>query len=554
MRQEAFALTLLVAGCATLAPAIKQEREFLVYPRLSAKTQALVQTNTISSIATLDIIPYLETTPGVYAPVSAVTGGTTTVGAADMLKLTQASPSIDPGRPFIVRKLKANRNYRIYGRAYNSANVQISLDASSFVSVAVGQDDAPGMATVPVNLTDMPFSACSSVLLLTEGRYDYLKGTLYLNSGNVPVAVATTTRSNPEFAFSNLQGNTSYRLVTEAYKLGAVVASNSVDLNIGTDNAPASVSFPLSIPYVATTLAGSGSTGFVDGNGTAAGFNTVVGSSIDAQGNLYIADYYNNAIRKVTPSGAVTTIASIGNPYDVAADSQGNLYVPQDVSHYIRKISSGGVISILAGNGNATYADGNGTAASFKSPSGVVVDSQGNVYVADRRNHRIRKVTSAGLVTTVAGNGMAALVDGPALQASFNEPIGIAVDASDNLYVADWANNAIRKISGGTVTTLAGNGSASFLDGTGTAARLSQPLGVTVDPQGNVYVSDWGNHRIRKITPAKVVTTLAGNGSTTYVNGTGTSATFHYPWGIELDALGNLYVADEHNDCVRKLQ
>lgn len=554
MRRQALCLTLLVAGCATLAPAIKQERELLVYPRLNSRTQSVVQPNTLSTIATLDIIPYLETTPGSYAPVSSLTGNTTTVGAADMLKLSQASPSIDPDRPFILRKLKANRNYRIYGRAYNTANAQISLDASSFTDVAVGQNDAPGMATLPVNLTNTPFGASSKVLIGTEGRYDYLKGTLYLVSGNTQVALAQTTRYNPEFAFSNLQANSNYRLVAEAYKLGAVTASNSLNITIGNDDVPASLSMSLSIPYVATTLAGSGSTGFVDGVGTAAGFNTVVGSSIDAQGNLFIADYYNTAIRKVTPSGVVTTVVNIGNPYDVAVDSQGNLYVPQDVSHYIRKITPEGVVSILAGSGNATYADGNGTAAAFKSPSGVTVDSQGNVYVADRRNHRIRKVTSAGVVTTVAGNGTAALVDGPALQASFNEPIGIAIDASDNLYVADWANNAIRKISGGTVTTIAGNGSASFQDGTGTAALFAQPLSLTLDPQGNIFVSDWGNHRIRKITPAKVVTTLAGSGSATYVNGTGLSATFHYPWGIEMDAMGNLYVADEHNDCVRKLQ
>lgn len=569
MRKQVWGLSLLVTGCVTLAPAINQERELLVYPRLNTKTQAVILPNTIASIATLDIIPYLETTPGSYAPVSALTGSTTTVGAADMLRLSQSSPSIDPSRPFILRKLKPNKNYRIYGRAYNTTNTQISLDASSFVDVAVAQDEAPGMATLPVNLTNTPFGANTSVLINTDGRYDYLKGTLYLVAGNAQVALAQTTRNNPEFSFTNLQGNTNYRLVAEAYKLGTVMASNSLDVLIGNESAPATLSMPLTIPYVVSTLAGSGSPGFTNAVGTSASFFTVVGSGIDAQGNLYITDYNNHAIRKVTPTGVVTTFAGNGtlgatdgtgtqaqfnNPYDVTVDTQGNVYVADFANNKIRKITAVGVVSTLAGSGSVGFADNTGTNAMFYRPSGVIPDTQGNIYVADRLNYRIRKVTPAGVVTTVAGNGSSACVDGPALQASFKEPIGIAIDASDNLYIADWGGNVIRKISGGTVSTLAGTGGTGFADGTGTSAIFRAPLALTLDSRGNIFVSDWQNNRIRRITPTGVVSTIAGNGSIGTVNGIGTSASFYNPWGIEIDALGNLYVADENNHCIRKLQ
>lgn len=569
MGKQVWGLSLLVAGCTTLAPTLNQERELLVYPRLAPQTQALILPNTIASIATLDIIPYLETTPGTYAPISSLTGNTTTVGAADMLKLSQSSPSIDPSRPFVLRKLKPNKNYRIYGRAYNPANTQISLDASSFVDVAVGQDDAPGMATLPVNLTDTPFGANTSVRISTTGRYDYLKGTLYLVAGNAQVALVQSTRNNPEFAFSNLQGNTNYRLVAEAYKLGAMMASNSLDINIGNENAPASLSMSLTIPYVTSSLAGSGSASFGDGIGNEAGFNTVTGTAIDPQGNLYITDYGNNRIRKVTQAGVVATIvgdgssgfldgtgtlARINRPYDIAVDNQGNLYIADYYNHRIRKVSPAGVVSTLAGNGTSGFADGTGMATMFNRPSGITTDSLGNVYVTDRGNNCIRKITTTGIVTTIAGDGTIGLKDGPALQARFNEPIGIATDASNNIYVTDWANHCIRKLSGGTVSTLAGTGATGFADGTGTSAVLNYPLSLTLDLEGNIYFSDWENHRIRKLTTTGVVTTIAGNGSAAYTEGIGTSAMLNRPWGIEIDAMGNLYVADENNHRIRKLQ
>ena len=211
-------------------------------------------------------------------------------------------------------------------------------------------------------------------------------------------------------------------------------------------------------------------------------------------------------------------------------------------------------VTTFAGSGSAGSADGTGTAASFYKPSGVAVDGSGNVYVAEYYNHLIRKITSAGVVTTLAGSGSAGSANGTGTAASFYRPYGVAVDGNGNVYVADYYNHLIRKItSAGVVTTLAGSGSQGSADGTGTAASFYNPSGVAVDGSGNVYVADRSNHLIRKITSADVVTTLAGSGSQGSANGTGTAASFTLPYGVAVDASGNVYVADSGNNLIRKI-
>jgi len=250
--------------------------------------------------------------------------------------------------------------------------------------------------------------------------------------------------------------------------------------------------------------------------------------------------------------------ARFNYPDGVASDSSGNLYVADTGNNTIRKVTPAGVVTTLAGTaGIIGSADGTGSHAQFSAPFGVAVDGSGNVYVADTGNNTIRKVTSAGVVTTLAGTaGVTGSADGTGSAAAFNGPSGVAVDTSGNVYVADTNNFTIRKITpAGVVSTLAGTaGSIGKLNGTGAAASFNTPYGVAVDGAGNVYVADTYNSAIRKVTAGGVVTTLAGNpGSIGSANGTGVGARFFYPFAIAADSAGNVFVADTGNDLIRAI-
>lgn len=570
MRKTGLPFVLFLTGCATLTPVLDRKVDVLVYPRFAEKTQAVVEPYSLSSIATLDILPYVEVTPGSYSPISSITGNATTPGASDMLKLTQLSP-VDPSRPFVLRGLRPNTNYRVYGRAYNAVNAQISLDSTSFTSVLVGNDDRPAIAQLPIHLVPVPFAATTSVTVNPEGRFDFLRGTLYLLSGNTQVAVSQTTRANPDFTFGNLQGNTSYRLVVDAYKLGASVASSSVDLSITNETAPATASLALSVPYVVTTLAGNGVAGYLDDTALAAKFNFPCRVGVDPMGNVYVADRNNHRIRKVSSSGQVTTLAGSGNaafadgtgtaasfssPEGLAVDTQGNVYVADFNNHRIRKIDPNGVTTTLAGNGSGSYLDGTSTAAVFNCPSDIAVGSNGLLYIADRGNNRIRKMTSDGVVTTVAGNGGTGLVNGSGTSAQLWLPWGIDIDNQGNLFVADYGNTCVRKItSAGDVSTYAGDGIYGFNDGPASTAEFRKPVDVAVDTQGNVFVADFHNYGIRRISPSGQVTRIVGYGTTGgFADGTATASRFAGPHGVVVDAMGNLYVADREGQRIRKIQ
>jgi hypothetical protein len=340
---------------------------------------------------------------------------------------------------------------------------------------------------------------------------------------------------------------------------------------------------PTGTNWVVSTIAGKpGGYGFADGTGTNAMFEYGVGITVDSGHNLYVADKFNNTIRKIAQVGnnwAVTTIAGGGGtntyghtdgigtnalfetPYDVAADSAGNLYVADGNNNEIRKISPLGnnwVVSTIAGHaGNTGSTDGTGTNAMFDEPQGVAVDSAGYIYVADTYNNEVREITSAGAVKTIAGStGNSGNANGAGSTARFNLPTGVAVDGVGNVYVADYANDLIRQISSlGEVSTIAGlatnSGSA---DGVGSDARFNFPIGVAVDGNENLYVADRYNNTIREITPQDVVSTLAGRalkfGKT---DGTGTNALFSYPEGVTVDVYGNVYVADSGNNAIRKI-
>ncbi len=318
-----------------------------------------------------------------------------------------------------------------------------------------------------------------------------------------------------------------------------------------------------------STVAGSGIPGFSDGVGIAAQFALPTGVAVDSKGNVYIADYDNHRIRKMTPSGLVSTLAGNGtigfaegvgsgarfkNPSGISVDALGNVYVADQGNHRIRKITPAGLVSTLAGNGKSGFSDGHGASAQFAYPTGVAVDSKGNVYVADRDNHRIRKVTAEGLVSTLAGNGEAGYAEGTGTPALLNAPNGVAVDAGGTVYVAEFMGNRIRKISSeGIVSTLAGNGVPGYNDGIGTAALFNHPAGIEIDVIGNVYVADAGNSCIRLINTKGEVSTLAGTGEADFTDNQGILAQFNFPSEVALGPSGNLYVADANNRRIRRI-
>lgn len=338
-------------------------------------------------------------------------------------------------------------------------------------------------------------------------------------------------------------------------------------------------------PYAFSHLAGPpGGYGNADGTGAAARFWNPSGVAVDPAGNIYVADSNENRIRRITPSGVVTTVPGSAGPdrgiyawgygfyvygyrKGLAVDRSGNIFVADSQNNTISRITPDGVATVLAGTAGQYCrvggADGTGPAASFNEPSGLTVDNAGNLYVADSFDNVIRKITPDGVVTTIAGtppeyghpHGYGAddrmdhpgSADGTGTAAQFCYPSAVAVDGAGNLYVADEGNNTIRKITpGGVVTTLAGTaGTSGSADGTGAAAQFCSPRGVAVDAGGNVYVADAGNGTIRKITPGGVVTTLAGAAGTPgSADGTGAAARFHGPSGLAVDAAGNVYVGD----------
>ena len=323
-----------------------------------------------------------------------------------------------------------------------------------------------------------------------------------------------------------------------------------------------------------STLAGS-SADFEDGADGTARFNNPADVAVDDEGCVYVCENSNHRIRRRSPEGQWTTLAGSGNsgyadgqgsaahfksPWGIAVGPEGTLYVSDRSNHRIRKVTREGVVSTLAGSGVCQFADGQGTAASFHSPWGIAVDADGNVYVADQSNHRIRKITPQGVVSTFAGSGLCKHGDGQGtghvVGAHFSDPAGLAMGSDGVLYVAEVNGNCIRKITpDGAVSTVAGSraGSGGFADGQGAVAHFSNLRGLAVDAEGVLFVCDYSNHRIRKITPDGVVSTLAGAGIAAFADSHGAAAQFSGPQGLAIDHAGDLLVADYSNHRIRRV-
>jgi sugar lactone lactonase YvrE len=330
------------------------------------------------------------------------------------------------------------------------------------------------------------------------------------------------------------------------------------------------------------TLAGNGQAGSLNGQGTNAQFSVPVALAVDSGGNIYVAEYGNDMIRRISPLGVVTSVAGAAElsgsadgvnsearffePEGIAVDSASNLYVADTGNHTVRKIArdatgANWIVTTLAGSpGHSGDVDGRGSAARFYYPEGIALDSAGTIYVGDSVNRTVRKISPDGMVTTLAGPaGSYGSADGPVLSARFNEPYGVAVDPSSNVYVADTFNDTIRLVAtSGAVTTLAGQaGLTGSLDGTNDAARFNEPTALALDVAGNVYVADYANSTVRKIIPGEgltnwVVSTLAGKaGVTGFANGPGNVAVFAHPFGVAVDGAMNVYVSDYGNQLIR---
>jgi hypothetical protein len=322
-----------------------------------------------------------------------------------------------------------------------------------------------------------------------------------------------------------------------------------------------------------TTMAGwPGSAGSTNATGWAARFASPGSVRADSFGNLYIADSFNNTVRKVTPAGVVTTVAgtpevsgSTNGPAasalfnetaGVAVDASGDLFVADDGNDEIREISAAGVVTTYAGQaGSPGTVNGTGSAARFEDPQNLAIDSFGNLYVADGMGNTIRKIAPGGVVTTLAGSGTAGSANGTGAAAQFDYPTGVTVDTLGNIYVADYDNNEIREITpGGVVTTLAGSRRSGSSDGTGTAASFDGPAGIGIDSSGNLYVADSNNDTIREVTQAGVVTTIAGSpGIAEDIDGLPTNARLYTPGDVCVDTTGIIYVADSGNDTIRRI-
>ncbi len=365
--------------------------------------------------------------------------------------------------------------------------------------------------------------------------------------------------------FYAIQGNSNQGLANSAWPK---VYGNARNTGSAADTGGNYVLHRLATPVTVSTVAGSGQAGFADAPGTNAHFNAPGGCWVAADGTVYVADTANQRIRKVASDGTVTTVAGSGTtghqdgaalaaqfngPVGICGDGQGNFWITE-TNQYVRKLDASGQVTTVAGSGVAGLVNGPGASAQFNNPHGIVTDGLGNVWVADSGNHVIRMIMANGMVSTWTGTGVAGGMDGDSTVAQLNGPSGLTRSASGILYVSEWWGNSIRRIrADGQVDTLSGSGITGCIDGSALAARFNQPDGLALDSAGSLWVADSQNHVIRRVAADGSVQTAAGLPVAAFADGAGKAARFSTPSGIGFDAQGNAYVADTGNHRLRKL-
>jgi len=318
------------------------------------------------------------------------------------------------------------------------------------------------------------------------------------------------------------------------------------------------------------TISGfSGNRTLTDGPADQAEFGFPRDLLMDDEWNLYISDSGNRAIRMMTPDGVVTTFAgtgefgnedgprneaTLGSPNQMVWHENGDMYFTDRTTHFVRKISSDGIVSTIAGTGARSSVDGPVDRATFELPNGIVIDADGNIYVSDTGGNTIRMITPDGNVVTVAGSGEFGFAEGNARNAAFRWPGSMIMDGEGNIILSDIRNHMIRKLApNGDVMVIAGTGERGFADGEALQAQFNDPGALLLADNGSIYVADIRNHRIRKISADGVVTTIAGTGEEGFTDGPALEATFNAPFGLAFDQDGNLFVSDLENNRIRKI-
>jgi hypothetical protein len=478
-------------------------------------------------------------------------------------------------------------NPKLYPLMGTSAIRDITSGSNGIFNSGPGYDQVTGIgvpdvtALLAANLTSSPAAVVAAQLVNQVVTLGQPATFFVVGAGALPLSYQWQRMASGSTTWANLSDSGTYNgaatpMLVVSGTTGAMTGDQFQCIVTNSSASATSTAASLTVNKVGvTTLAGwPGSSGSANGTGRNARFALAGGLRADSNGNVYVSDSSNFTIRKITPSGVVTTVAgtpgrsgSTDGPVatalfagvgGVAIDPSGNLFVADSGNYTIRKITPAGMVSTFAGvAGTRGEVDGTGSAAQLYDPQNLAVDGGGNVYVSDGEGDCIRMITPAGVVTTIAGSPLkSGASDGTGSAAMFNDPTGITVDGAGNVYVADFGNDTVRKIApGGIVTTLAGLAlSPGSAGGTGSAASFNGPAGVGVDSSGNVYVADSTNDLIRKVDPTGFVTTVAGvTGAGSSVDGLATAAEFNTSGDVCVDNSGVVYVADAGNSTIRRI-